>query len=315
MDIDPRLNDIDDCLYRVAIRVLIVQGGKVLLVKEADDDWWALPGGGVDHGETIEASLVREVEEELGIPANQVSSNFEIVYYNIGNIVNAVPRMNLFFKATVPEALLGKTSHVAEWKWCTKEDFLAMGLHPSYDKAALVDVIFGDLGLERGTVQVVPYDPEWPQLFQEEKQRLEAALGDYIHDIEHIGSTSVPGLAAKPIIDMIASVDDLAVYKQLIKPLENLGYEFMPERVFNDRVFFPKGSHKNRTHHLSLVLKNSAGWYDPIAFRDYLIAHEDTCQAYQKLKERLASQYSNDRATYTKAKETMIKDIMKAASS
>jgi 8-oxo-dGTP diphosphatase len=142
MQIDSRLNDIDDCLYRVAIRVLIVQNTKVLLVRESDDDWWALPGGGVDHGETIESSLVREVEEELGVPAKDVSSDFEIVHYNIGNVVNAVPRMNLFFKASVPEEALQKTDHVSEWKWCTKDDFLKIDLHPSYDKTQLVDVIF-----------------------------------------------------------------------------------------------------------------------------------------------------------------------------
>lgn len=140
--IDPRLNDIDDCLYRVAIRVLIVQNDKILLVKEADDDWWALPGGGIDHGETIEASLVREVEEELGVPADKISSDFEIVHYNIGNVVNAVPRMNLFFKATVPEELLGKTEHIAEWKWFTKDDFLNAELHASYDKVTLAEVIW-----------------------------------------------------------------------------------------------------------------------------------------------------------------------------
>lgn len=142
--IDPRLNDIDDCLYRVAIRVLIVQDDKILLVKEADDDWWALPGGGIDHGETIESTLVREVEEELGAPADKVSSDFEIIHYNIGNVVNSVPRMNLFFKATVPEELLSKTNHVSEWKWFTKEEFLNAELHSSYDKAKLADVIFGD---------------------------------------------------------------------------------------------------------------------------------------------------------------------------
>ena len=141
-DIDPRLNDIDDCLYRVAIRVLVVQDNKILLVKEADDNWWALPGGGVDHGETIEATLVREVEEELGIPAKEVSSDFEIVYYNIGNVVNAVPRMNLFFKASVPEELLAKTVHVEKWAWFTKDEFLKADLHASYDKAKLAKVIF-----------------------------------------------------------------------------------------------------------------------------------------------------------------------------
>lgn len=144
MQIDSRLNDIDDCLYRVAIRVLIVKDNKVLLVKESSDPWWAFPGGGVDHGETIEMSLVREVEEELGVPAKDVSSDFEIVHYNIGNVVNAVPRMNLYFKASVPEELLAQTSHVAEWKWCDKQTFLALDMHPSYDKAALVDAIFSD---------------------------------------------------------------------------------------------------------------------------------------------------------------------------
>lgn len=142
IQIDPRLDDIDDCLYRVAIRVFIVQNNKVLLVKESDDDWWALPGGGIDHGETIESTLVREVEEELGVPAKEVSSDFEIVYYNIGNIVNAVPRMNLFFKASVPEELLGKTAHVAGWRWFTRDEFLEQELHPSYDKAVLADVIW-----------------------------------------------------------------------------------------------------------------------------------------------------------------------------
>jgi len=142
--IDPRLNDIDDCLYRVAIRVLIVQNDKVLLVKEADDDWWALPGGGVDHGETVESTLVREVEEELGVPAKEVSSDFQIVYYNIGNVVNNVPRMNLFFKATVPKVSLKETTHVATWKWFTRNEFLQQELHPSYNKIDLVKVIFGE---------------------------------------------------------------------------------------------------------------------------------------------------------------------------
>ncbi len=144
MQIDPRLYDIDDCLYRVAIRVLIVQNDKVLLVKEISDMWWAFPGGGVGHGETVESSLAREIEEELGVPAKEVSSDFQIAYYNIGNVVNAIPRMNLFFKVSLPEDLLKKTAHVAEWRWFTKNEFLKLNMNPSYDKAKLVEVIFGD---------------------------------------------------------------------------------------------------------------------------------------------------------------------------
>ncbi|HSX02737.1 MAG TPA: GrpB family protein [Candidatus Saccharimonadia bacterium] len=166
------------------------------------------------------------------------------------------------------------------------------------------------IGLKRGTVQLAPYDPAWARAFQEERVRLKAALGSSVHDIAHVGSTSIPGLAAKPIIDIIASVDNLAIYRQLVGPLESLGYEFMPERVFEDRVFFPKGPRENRTHHLSLVIKDSAGWRDPIRFRDYVRAHEDVRAEYQVLKEALAVQYPNDRASYTKAKDAMIKEIM-----
>ena len=144
MQIDSRLNDIDDCLYRVAIRVLVVQDKKVLLVKEVSDNWWALPGGGVNHGETVESALVREVEEELGVPASEVYSDFQIVHYNIGSVVNAVPRMNLFFKASVPEGLLKKTNDTTELQWFTKADFLNLDMHSSYDKAELVNVIFSD---------------------------------------------------------------------------------------------------------------------------------------------------------------------------
>lgn len=142
MDIDPRLNEIDDCLYRVAARVLVVHDNKVLLVKEADDDWWALPGGGIDHGETIESTVVREIKEELGVPASQISSDFQIVNYNIGNVVNTIPRMNLFFKVSVPDASIKKTDHVSQWKWFTKDEFLQQELHASYDKKKLVEVIF-----------------------------------------------------------------------------------------------------------------------------------------------------------------------------
>jgi len=142
MQVDPRLNDIDDCLYRVAVRVLIVQDDKVLLVKERDVDWWSLPGGGVDHGETIEACLMREVAEELGVPMAQITSDYKIVHYSIGNVVNGVPRMNLYYKASVPANLLSETTHVSDWAWFTKNEFLQAPLHVSFDKSQLAAVVF-----------------------------------------------------------------------------------------------------------------------------------------------------------------------------
>lgn len=142
MEIDARLNDIDDCLYRVAVRALVIQNDKVLLVKEKSVPWWSFPGGGVDHGEAVESSLARELEEELGVPAKDVSSDFHIAHYDIGNVVNGVPRMNLYYKVSIPEGLLSKTTHVAGWEWFTKAAFLEVSLHSSYDKAELAAIIF-----------------------------------------------------------------------------------------------------------------------------------------------------------------------------
>jgi 8-oxo-dGTP pyrophosphatase MutT (NUDIX family) len=143
MPIDPRLNEIDDCLYRVAVRVIIVQAGKVLLIKEGSDDWWALPGGGVSHGETITSTLNRELEEELGIPAEAISCDFEIVHYNIGNVVNTTPRMNLFFQASIAKDSLTKTDQGTKWAWFDKDEFSKVQLHPSSNKSELSGVIFG----------------------------------------------------------------------------------------------------------------------------------------------------------------------------
>lgn len=143
MQIDPRLNDIDDSLYRVAVRALVMHNNKILAVKETDGgDWWAIPGGGVDYGEDLKACFLREIEEELGVPADLLKSNFQIVHYNIGKVVNGVPRMNVFFKAQIQEDDIKQTSHVEKWGWFTKEDFLSLDMNPSYEKAALVKVIF-----------------------------------------------------------------------------------------------------------------------------------------------------------------------------
>jgi GrpB-like predicted nucleotidyltransferase (UPF0157 family) len=163
------------------------------------------------------------------------------------------------------------------------------------------------LGLRRGEVLVAAYDPAWPQLFVQEKQRLLSALAPYVTKIEHVGSTSVPGLAAKPLIDMIAAVRLLDDYKKLIAPLRSLDYEFMPKRVFEDRVFLPKGPRSNRTHHLSIVVYGGKQWQETLLFRDSLISHETIRKDYEKLKRDLAKKFPQDRAAYTKAKDDFIK--------
>lgn len=144
MDVNPKLNEIDDCLYRVATKAVIVQDNRLLLVKEIPEMWWGFPGGGVDHGETVESSLIREVEEEVGVPAGEITSDFEIAHYTIGSVVDRVPRMNLFFKVSLPKELVKTTGEVAESNWFTRDEFMELCMSPSYsDREGLAAVIFG----------------------------------------------------------------------------------------------------------------------------------------------------------------------------
>lgn len=143
MQLDPRLNEIDDSLYRIAVRALIIQDGKVLIVKENDGGgWWAIPGGGIDYGETLNSSLLREIEEELGVPAESVVCDFQIIYHDIGKVVSGIPRMNIFFKVSIPTEQIKKTVHVEQWAWFTKKEFLELDMNPSYNKPQLAEVIF-----------------------------------------------------------------------------------------------------------------------------------------------------------------------------
>ncbi len=145
MKIDPRLNDIDDCLYRVATKAIVVDGDKVLLVKEIPEMWWGFPGGGVDHGETVESCLVRELQEELGVSVTDIKTDYKIAHHTIGTVVDNIPRMNVFYKVFVSVRALKRTDQVAEWQWYTREEFVKINMSPSYkDREKLAEVIFGE---------------------------------------------------------------------------------------------------------------------------------------------------------------------------
>ena len=169
------------------------------------------------------------------------------------------------------------------------------------------------IGLQRGTVQILPYDPQWAHEYEFEKQRLMTALGNTIIAIEHVGSTAVPGLAAKPLIDIVAAIDSFERLPAIIHALTAMGYEHMPERISNERAFFPKGPRQRRTHHLSFVLQGSDAWRQTITFRDYLRQHPERRNAYAALKQQLASAHADDRYAYTAAKHDFIEQTLQLA--
>jgi GrpB-like predicted nucleotidyltransferase (UPF0157 family) len=156
-------------------------------------------------------------------------------------------------------------------------------------------------------IVIVEYDPRWPRLFAEERGRIEAALGGLVEYTEHIGSTSVPGLAAKPIVDLLAIADHLGPPEPYIEPLARLGYTFFPALGNADRHMFGRG--RPHTHHLHIVERGGDEHARPIAFRDYLRTHPETAWEYEALKRTLAQRFPDDRQAYNVAKTTFIRSI------
>jgi len=168
-------------------------------------------------------------------------------------------------------------------------------------------------------VAVVPYDPQWPVLFQEEKERLRSCLpSELIGRIEHFGSTAVPGLAAKPIVDMLVEVTNLGEVKQRVVPiLESRGYDYFWRPTWGDDTppwyawFIRRNTEGIRTHHIHMVESHFEHW-GRLLFRDYLIKHRSIALEYQSLKMQLATAYPNDRKAYTKGKTEFITKVMES---
>ncbi|WP_270180984.1 GrpB family protein [Alkalihalobacillus sp. CinArs1] len=158
------------------------------------------------------------------------------------------------------------------------------------------------------TVHLVEYDENWPKQYEKEKQTILQAVD--VFAIEHIGSTSVEGLSAKPIIDIAVGVHDLKVVESLKAPLERAGFVYVHKPELEDRRFFRKGEWGKGTVHVHVCEYEGSQWKEKLAFRDYLRAHPDAAQEYEALKQHLASKYKDDRPTYTKEKEPFINRIL-----
>jgi GrpB-like predicted nucleotidyltransferase (UPF0157 family) len=162
-------------------------------------------------------------------------------------------------------------------------------------------------------IRIVPYDPRWPERFERERAAVEALLGDAITGgVHHVGSTAVPGLAAKPVIDILVGIADLESGSRHVEPLGELGYVYAPYRT-EEMIWFCKPSPAARTHHLRLVPTGSARYDAELAFRDYLRGHPATAAAYAELKRELAARFEHDREAYTDGKAQFVHDVVRRA--
>ena len=167
-----------------------------------------------------------------------------------------------------------------------------------------------------GSIVVRDYDPKWAGMFEEERGRVSGALGPVVTAIEHVGSTSVPGLAAKPIIDLLVGVRDLAEARAACPdPLRALGYTYVPEYEawLPGELFFRKGVPGPWTHHVHVMEPGNPRWQDFVLFRDYLVGHPDVAGAYASLKRALATVFGDDIAGFRHAKAPFVQAVIARA--
>ena len=162
---------------------------------------------------------------------------------------------------------------------------------------------------------VVPYDPRWPERFTEEAERLRNAIGEIVVEIEHIGSTAVPGIAAKPTIDIAVGVSELGdVDADAVSAMEQLGYVYRGEAGVPGRHYFRKGATYPRDIHVSIIEWQGPLWHDYLLLRDYLRGHPDEAAAYVEAKRRAERAIeSPDPIAYWQHKRTFVEELLTRA--
>ena len=155
-------------------------------------------------------------------------------------------------------------------------------------------------------IEVVRYDPAWVATFKLEQSLLKQVLGNVAMEIEHIGSTAVPGLAAKPVIDILIEVSDFSELESKAHAMESIGYLVMGENGIAGRRYFQKGGHQ-RSHHVHAFEAGDTHLLRHRAYRDYLIAHPDVATEYAETKRIAAGACANDISQYMSLKDNFIK--------
>jgi GrpB-like predicted nucleotidyltransferase (UPF0157 family) len=158
-------------------------------------------------------------------------------------------------------------------------------------------------------VRIVEYDPAWVVSAEQELRRLAAALGPVAVRLEHVGSTAVPGLAAKPVLDLQLSVPAVEPRDVYTGPLASLGYLFVPAPESPDYHFFARPHERPRSHHLHVCAAGSEHELRHLAVRDFLRAHDDEAAGYAELKRRVAGRHPQDRLAYIAGKASFVSDL------
>lgn len=168
------------------------------------------------------------------------------------------------------------------------------------------------MGLKVGTVRLEDYNPEWKNSFEVEKNNLINIFKEIALKIEHVGSTSIEGLSAKPIIDMMVIIKRFSDFENVRSYFEKEPYSIKLDSP-EDEILIRKGDESNRTHFIHVVELGSDRQINTLLFRDYLRENKDALLEYEMLKKELAIKYADDRKMYTASKNDFIQGILKKA--
>jgi GrpB-like predicted nucleotidyltransferase (UPF0157 family)/8-oxo-dGTP pyrophosphatase MutT (NUDIX family) len=334
--------------FPAAVVVPIVNRREELLLLESQrrPGLWEPVNGAVEDGETLFEAALREVREEAGPdlrvrPIGVVHASTFAYDAHVPRMISVTYLMAHEGGAVVP----GDDMRGSRVRWATLSAVQSDGLRllPPLDQAWLrrrtlelyrlweqQPAVMLQESLRASArsasvdahdtsrwavepVRIVPYDVSWPELFLEERAVLSAAIGDWaVGGIHHVGGTVVPGLEAKPVIDILVGVQDLATSRDCFGRLAALGYVYAPYRA-DEMHWFCKPDPARRTHHLHLVPTGSPRFRNELAFRDYLCGHADVARDYGALKRRLAKEFEHDREGYTAAKADFVRAALDRA--
>jgi GrpB-like predicted nucleotidyltransferase (UPF0157 family)/8-oxo-dGTP pyrophosphatase MutT (NUDIX family) len=310
-------------MYRKGVSALITnKKNEFLLVnlESFEDKYFAIPGGGIEQGETLEDAVYRELNEELGIKEKSLQIigqsdipakfKFKVVKMNRDGIEYEGSERYFFGFRFIGENSEIKLldGEIRSYKWISYSDLKDYLL---FDNQLLetLEKIKEIFPIDSSHTKLIHYQPSWRDKFEAEKIRLEEIFGDKAIAIEHIGSTSIPGLSAKPIIDIAVLIEKREDGDSFIELVEQLDYRYDKLNSSGERHFFRKGSPTE--FHLSIAYQNKGSfWERQILFRNYLRSHRASRDEYKKIKENLLKNDPTGKESYLSGKSEFVGKIL-----
>ena len=311
-------------MYRAG--AIAVHEGRLLVEKNLKFGFCFVPGGRVEYGDNAVDTLVREMREELGEEARV--GRLVVVADNLFELDGGrYQEVGLYFliEFEAGSQVLRRQGQFAgnepgeTFQWIGLDELEQANLLPVFLRERVRSiprtteyVAHADFARDPEpdpAIRIVAYDPTWPRLFSSEAAKIRAALGDVAVDVHHVGSTSVPGLRSKPIVDILVTVSDISDPASYRAPLERIGYGFTDDPEFPDFHFFGRPRRRPRRFHVHVCEAGGAHERRHLAVRDYLAAHPQEARRYGSIKAEAAASFPGDRIAYMDAKDPWVSGL------